>query len=397
MSTTMTEQIAVVKTANSTDIPPGYKQTEMGVIPEDWEVVTIGNRVDLLTGFPFPSSGYSDSGVLLVRGSNIKRGKLDWDEGITKYWSNITLEIVQYQLHEGDIVIAMDGALVGRSYAVIKAEDLPCLLLQRVARIRSSQVYQGLLTWWIASTKFVQYVNSVKTHTAIPHISSSDIESFAIAIPSEYSEQHAIASTLSDVDALLSSLEKLIAKKRMLKKATMEELLSGKKRLPEFSGEWKTCTLGSLGTFAKGQGIKRDEVSDYGIACVRYGELYTRYNNYILNPVSKISRMVSLTARPIKAGDLLFAGSGETSEEIGRCAAYLGNERAYAGGDIIILSPINQDSLYLGYLMNYKDVVAQKARMGQGDAVVHISATSLSRIVIDLPPIEVAKLIGTGS
>ena len=96
-------------------------------------------------------------------------------------------------------------------------------------------------------------------------------------------------------------------------------------------------------------------------------------------------RSVALTALPIQTGALLFAGSGETAEEIGCCAAYLGKEQAYAGGDIVVLTPVEQDSIYLGHLMNHPTVVAQKARMAQGNAVVHISASNLAQVKVELP------------
>ena len=200
-------------------------------------------------------------------------------------------------------------------------------------------------------------------------------------------EQRAIAEALSDVDELLSALEELIAKKRAVKQAAMQQLLTGKTRLPGFRGKWETRRIEELGSFSKGRGIKREDVSDTGLPCIRYGELYTRYKDYILDPVSRISPAIALEALPIKKGDLLFAGSGETAEEIGICAAYIGKEPAYAGGDIITLTPSGQNSIYLGYLMNHPTVATQKARMGQGDAVVHISANNLAQVRIDLPPL----------
>ena len=232
--------------ALSEEVPMGFKRSEVGVIPEDWQCLRFGDAVNLLTGFPFSSSGYVDSGFLLVRGSNIKRGTLDWGDEITQYWPEITSEVAKYELRKGDLVIAMDGALVGRSYAVISIADLPSLLLQRVARIRSSQLHQDLLRFLVASDSFVNHVNSTKTHTAIPHISSEDIRSFLIAVPSSTKEQRAIAQALLDVDGLLTVLETLIAKKRAVKQAAMQQLLTGKTRLPGFRGKWKKMPLGDI-------------------------------------------------------------------------------------------------------------------------------------------------------
>jgi type I restriction enzyme S subunit len=162
---------------------------------------------------------------------------------------------------------------------------------------------------------------------------------------------------------------------------------TAKTDMQRFSGEWETKQLKELGQFSKGRGIKRDDVTDEGAPCVRYGELYTQYQDYILKVASRIPQDVAATALPIKKGDLLFAGSGETAEEIGRCAAYLGEEQAYAGGDVIVLTPSGQNSIYLGHLMNSPIVSAQKARLGQGDAVVHIYINNLAQVQIELPPI----------
>jgi type I restriction enzyme S subunit len=155
-----------------------------------------------------------------------------------------------------------------------------------------------------------------------------------------------------------------------------------------FSGEWETKRLEEIGTFSKGRGIKRDDLTDEGIPCVRYGELYTRYQDYILKAASRIPPDTAATALPIQKGDLLFAGSGETAEEIGRCAAYLGEEQAYAGGDVIVLTPSGQNPIYLGHLMNSPMVSEQKARLGQGDAVVHIYINNLAQVQIELPSIR---------
>lgn len=140
----------------------------------------------------------------------------------------------------------MDGALVGRSFATISETDLPSLLVQRVARLRSRSVAQGLLAAWVSSDYFVRHVDLVKTHTAIPHISPKDIRDFALVVPADKSEQRAIAEALSDVDALLSGLDRLIAKKRDLKQAAMQQLLTGQTRLPGFHGEWEVQAVNDL-------------------------------------------------------------------------------------------------------------------------------------------------------
>jgi type I restriction enzyme S subunit len=226
------------------ELKSGYKRTEVGIIPEEWAAKTVGGEIDLLTGYPFPSSGYKESGVRLLRGSNVKRGETDWADDITQYWQSVSPDVARYELRLGDLVIAMDGSLVGRSYAQLKSEDLPALLLQRVARIRSTKLDVTYLTAFVGSERFIKYADSVKTVTAIPHISPDDIRKFTIPVPPSVGEQHAIASALSDVDALLYGLCRLIAKKRNLKQAAMQQLLTGRTRLPGFHGEWNVKRLG---------------------------------------------------------------------------------------------------------------------------------------------------------
>jgi type I restriction enzyme S subunit len=197
----------------------------------EWVEVSIGGTVDLLTGFPFPSSGYSSSGVRLLRGSNVKRGLIDWNEDLAQHWPSITSDIAHYELRDGDIVIAMDGALVGRSYARVQASDLPALLLQRVARIRSSSLCNDFLFYQIGSSRFADHCDSVKTSTAIPHISPADIRNFRALIPPTKTEQIAIAAILIDLDAEISGLEARLGKARELKQGMMQQLLTGKIRL----------------------------------------------------------------------------------------------------------------------------------------------------------------------
>lgn len=206
-------------------------QTRLPGFQGEWEQKTLAETIDLLTGFPFPSAGYGNSGIRLLRGSNVKRGQTDWTDDITQFWPATTSDIARYELHKGDLVIAMDGALVGRSYARLTADDTPALLLQRVARIRSSQIDIGYLTAIVGSNQFVGYVDSVKTHTAIPHISPTDIRKFTIPVPPTVDEQTAIAAVLSDMDAELAALEQRRDKTHALKQAMMQELLTGKTRL----------------------------------------------------------------------------------------------------------------------------------------------------------------------
>lgn len=157
---------------------------------------------------------------------------------------------------------------------------------------------------------------------------------------------------------------------------------------------WKKVRLSELGTFSKGSGIKRDEANSGSIPAIRYGEIYTAHNDYIKQFQSFISENVAKEATLLKNGDLLFSCSGETKEDIGKCVAFVSNERAYAGGDIIILSPtVPCDSKYMGFLCNSSFVNKQRYSFAQGDSIVHISSESIGKIEIPFPPLNEQKKI----
>jgi type I restriction enzyme S subunit len=206
-------------------------KTRLAGFEGEWSKVKIGQKIDLLTGFPFPSSKYSETGIRLLRGSNIKRGNTDWTNDIVQYWPEMTTDLKNFALKEKDIVIAMDGSLVGRSFAQISEADLPALLLQRVARIRSTQVDINYLKEWVCSEFFTIHCDAVKTVTAIPHISPHDIKSFQIYLPPTKDEQAAIAAVLADMDAEIAALEQRRTKTRDIKQGMMQELLTGRTRL----------------------------------------------------------------------------------------------------------------------------------------------------------------------
>ena len=155
------------------------------------------------------------------------------------------------------------------------------------------------------------------------------------------------------------------------------------------NNSWKSVTLSQIGTFQKGSGISRAESNSGMLPAVRYGELYTVHNNYVRTYTSHISREVANKALRVHYGDVLFACSGETKEDIAKCAAIIDNSEVYAGGDIIVLSPTTEvDPIFLGFILNTQNVIQQRAQKAQGDAIVHISTDSIKSIEITLPEYE---------
>jgi type I restriction enzyme S subunit len=156
---------------------------------------------------------------------------------------------------------------------------------------------------------------------------------------------------------------------------------------------WKEICLGDLGTFSKGAGIKKDQVLSEGFPCIRYGQIYTEHDSWVKKIDTFVSKEVACLSRQLQKGEILFAGSGETKADIGKCVAFIDDGHTVAGGDIVILTPDRDDSKFLGYALNASYVAAQKMSRAQGDAVVHISASSLSSVLLLLPPLKEQKAI----
>jgi type I restriction enzyme, S subunit len=230
--------------------------------------------------------------------------------------------------------------------------------------------------------------------TGVPGVNRNDLHEITVKLP-PLPEQRAIAEVLSDVDALIAALDRLIAKKRAIKQGAMQQILTGKTRLPGFKEDWEIKKLEEIGTIKKGRHISKRQLSTQGKPCVLYGEIYTRYDYVADELVSFIPKEVAERATVIESGDILFAGSGETAEEIGKCFAYVGNKKAYAGGDLIVLSPTEGDSTFLGYQLNSATVREQKANLGQGVSVVHIYGSNLASIRVPFPSLPEQHAIAT--
>lgn len=200
-----------------------YKQTEhswIGEIPASWVIKRVGHHIEFITGFAFKSDNFSfRKGIKLVRGDNVTEGKLRWGDK-TRYWPEISHAYEQFLLCENDILIGMDGSKVGKNYALVKSSDLPLLLVQRVARLRTDEhLSYKFLAHLIGSDLFRTWVNLVKTDPAIPHISPSDIRGFPLPFPSK-NEQDKIADFL---DHETAKIDTLIEKQKQLIKLLKEK------------------------------------------------------------------------------------------------------------------------------------------------------------------------------
>jgi type I restriction enzyme S subunit len=366
-------------------VPEGFKQTEVGVIRQDWEVTELWQLADFLDGQRKP----------------IKSSDREKMKGIYPYYgaSGIIDYVNNYIFDDELILLGEDGEnILSRNLRlafIVRGK----VWVNNHAHVLKAK--EGCSTEFLAekleSLNYEQY----NSGTAQPKITKGTCAKIKISIPPTKAEQTAIAAALSDMDALIEGVEKLLEKKRRIKQGAMQELLTGKRRVSGFESQagfqqtevgaipkdWKVAKLDSAGLFLKGRNIPKSELKSEGISCVLYGEIYTKYNYIVQVIYSRTSKEVANNAFELKKGDVLFAGSGETAEDIGKCFAYQGNERAVAGGDIVILRPNSDfDSSYLGYILNSSSSITQKYFMGQGSSVFHIYPNSLKKLKIPLPP-----------
>lgn len=387
MSAEATESTSTTSTEDSAALPPGYKRTEVGVFPEDWGVHSLGTlgqfknginkgKQDFGRGFPF---------VNLMDVFGVPKISKTLGFGLV---SSSQGEREAYSLLSGDVLFVRSS---------VKPEGVG--LMSLIPEALPNTVFSGFLIryrdggalalefkeycFWDAS--FRNRLIASSTVSANTNINQDALRSLRIAFPPNKSEQRAIAEALSAADGLLVALDALIAKKRAIKQAAMQQLLTGKTRLPGFTGEWESKRLSELGQFLKGAGVARADARSGSLPCIRYGEIYTVHSDYIRDFHSWISRDVASSSTRLQRGDLLFAGSGETKAEIGKCVAFVQEGEAYAGGDIVILRPRGVDSTYLGFVLNSETVNRQKASLGQGDAVVHIGAKALAQVSVRIP------------
>ena len=244
----------------SDEVPMGYKRTEVGVIPSDWSVYSIGDLFDYLRTASNSRADLGDTGdVAYVHYGDIhtrfhhfidfsrdKLPRLSVDKGVTAN-----------RLREGDLIVAdasEDETGVGKSVEVRNLGTTEAVaglhtLLLRPKDLRTREGYRGYL---LEKDSVKRQLRSLATGLKVFGISKQALRNVRIPLPSP-AEQHAIAEVLSDVEGFLTTLETLIEKKRAIKRAAMQRLLTGKIRLPGFSGEWGEKWLKDLATITMGQ------------------------------------------------------------------------------------------------------------------------------------------------
>ncbi|MGL5712313.1 MAG: restriction endonuclease subunit S [Paraclostridium sp.] len=219
----------------------------------------------------------------------------------------------------------------------------------------------------------------------IPAVSKKQVEMFPIVIPS-IEIQRKIVSIL---DKFTETIEKLIVEVTDEIKAREKQYNYYRDELFAFKNtdvEWKTLDEIAIEMY-RGAGIKRDQVTEDGIPCVRYGEIYTAYDISFGNCISHTDESTISPKKYFEYGDILFAITGESVEDISKSIAYLGHERCMAGGDIVVMKH-TQNPRYLSYALSTSDAQKQKSKGKVKSKVVHSSVPSLKEIKVPVPSLE---------
>jgi len=234
------------------EVPPGYQRTEVGVIPEDWDIKTFNDvTLKIQDGTHFsPRLGGND--YLYVTSRNIGPGKLDVSdvERISK--EEHRKIYARCDTKKGDLLLTKDGVNTGN--AAINTLNEECSLLSSVAFLRFDMERHDprFYLYFILSDEGQKQIKSLMSGNAITRLTLQKIRRLIIPVPL-LPEQRAIATALSDVGELIGALDALIEKKRAIKQAAMQQLLTGKTRLPGFEGKWSEKSLGELASITMGQ------------------------------------------------------------------------------------------------------------------------------------------------
>ena len=242
-------QGAGIQAARVTQVPADYKRTDAGVIPEDWSASTVGAEFRVQLGKMLDAANNAGVAKPYIGNRSVQWGRIDLT-GIESV-ALTSADLLRFRLRSGDLLVC-EGGEIGRA-AIWDAPIRECYFQKALHRLRPTRGYDpylmmSMLQRWALIGHLADYV----TQTSIAHLPKDKFETLPLPVPPA-AEQRAIAAVLSDVDALIGSLEALIAKKRSIKRAAMQQLLTGRTRLPGFKGEWETRRLGEIAAITMGQ------------------------------------------------------------------------------------------------------------------------------------------------
>jgi len=392
-------------------IRQGYKQSEVvGVIPKDWDVKPISEIClkiqDGNYGADYPkSSEFVKFGIPFLTSKAIgKDGTLK--EHLIDYISESKhAELKKAQLSLNDILFTNRGASVGAigfvSHNICNGNIGPQLTL-----LRGNQEFisSDFLYHVMKSEIFQKQIFGQDSGSAMNFFSIGATKRFLIPFPKKKSEQRAIATALSDVDALLTKLDALIVKKRDLKQATMQRLLTGQTRLQGFAGEWDVKSFGEIFDYLSTATNSRSDLSDSGDTYyIHYGDIHMRFHsqlNFSAELPPMIFRQRCRNAALLKNGDWVMADASEDYDGVGKAIEITGLKngvQAIAGLHTFLLrekTPVFASG-FKGHLGNLHSLHQQYLRVATGMKVFGVSKTALKDLTLCIPPIEEQAVIAT--
>ena len=350
----------------------GYKQTEIGVIPEDWRCA----KMEEIATISMCKRIFADQTTEKGEIPFYKIGTFgkEADAYISRALYNEYRNRFSFP-KKGDVLISAAGTL-GRTVvydgkdAYFQDSNIVWLDIDKNALCNEYLNHYYRVIKWASSEG-----------STIARLYNGIIYATNIALPPLKEQEH-IAEALSDVDGMISSLEKLIAKKKAVKQGAMQELLTGKRRLHGFSEEWIKVQLKDIFDFYKGNGLSKEKVSDNGKnACILYGELFTRYTEVIGNITNKTNSDEGLRSCQF---DVLMPGSTTTTGLDLATASVIMDNDVLLGGDIVVLHPKKEmDTRIFGYLLRI--MAKEILQHTQGITIVHLNTKTLHEMEVLIP------------
>ena len=377
---------------------PAFKNSELGPIPADWEVKRLGEIASVITKGTTPTSigcGFERYGINFIKAESIS------DNGvfIAKMFAHISERtntlLSRSVLKAGDYLFSIAGVL-GR-VAFVPENVLPANTNQALAIIRlveKSQIDRKYLFFALQSAYIKNRIQETNVAAAQANLSLQDVSDFHVAFPPLFEQRH-IAAALSDADAWIESLDKLIEKKKLVKQGAMQALLSGKTRLPGFSGEWGAEALGDEFDFLRTNTLSRACLGESGrIADVHYGDVLVRYGNILdfsaeKPPFIDDEYECRSIGDYLQDGDLVVADTAE-DETVGKAVEIqnLGSNQAVAGLHTVACRPKHQFAPgWLGHFINSPSFHDQLLPLISGTKVSSISKENLKTVFVRRPPL----------
>jgi len=300
-------------------------------------------------------------------------------------------ELKSCAVKPGDILISLVGT-IGR-ILIIPENAKPGIINPRLLRISvaKDKVYELFLKYYLEDSRTKHKLLSWAQGGTMGVLNAEMLKALPVPIP-PLSEQKKIARILSTWDKAIETVEKLIENSQAQKKALMQQLLTGKRRLPGFDDGWLTYKLSEIFHFKKGKGLSKGEInSDGKYKCILYGELYTKYAEIIHTVASRTNSNNALNSA---VGDVLIPCSTTTSGIDLANTTCLQESNVLLGGDITVLRPKNQniDPEFVAYLLTHVKK-HEIARLAQGITIIHLYGRDLKNIAITLPGIIEQKEI----